>query len=352
MRRTPPTQGKDGINVLGKVLKAKKGKNANFKRSPGAQSSAEDADLLVASHAGHPIVESTWVKVDNIFIVKHADLASGHINFKGSILIKGNVLPQVHIEASGDIQINGSVENATVIAGNNLFVAGGVISEAKPDQNVPPKITSELKAGNEMRLRFVNQSKISCGGDLYFKDYVLNCEIVADGKVDGLSDKGKGIIMGGQCSSETSILIRQSGSDAYIRTCLSCGSLQKLIISQKKDSYRLERRLKEEKQLEQILDTIKSRGSPDKVGKVLLKKARKVLRALESIEAEIKLIKQRLTDLIPRITRAEAASITVMATIYPNTVFDLNQITNTVKEEKQKSTLKIINETIHFERIS
>ena len=116
MRRVPAFDGKDGTTVVGKVLKAKKGKNPNFKKYAGTEVSDSEGNVLIASVKGHPVLQKQGVKIDETLTVAQANLKTGNINFDGSVVINGDVLPQVSVMATGDVFIKGTVENASVEA--------------------------------------------------------------------------------------------------------------------------------------------------------------------------------------------------------------------------------------------
>ncbi|MFT5717194.1 MAG: hypothetical protein ACJAWS_000281 [Oleiphilaceae bacterium] len=48
----------------------------------------EDPNLLIASIKGHPIINSRGVLINNVLVVKIVGLATGNIDFNGSVYVE------------------------------------------------------------------------------------------------------------------------------------------------------------------------------------------------------------------------------------------------------------------------
>ena len=82
---------------------------------------------MISQKSGHPIIKDNTVLVDDTLILNEASLETGNIEYSGSVKISGDVKPNVRVEASGDIHVDGTVENADLISGNTVHVLKGVI---------------------------------------------------------------------------------------------------------------------------------------------------------------------------------------------------------------------------------
>ena len=80
--------------LLVKCSEAKKGKNPNFKKYAGTEVSDSEGNVLIASVKGHPVLQKQGVKIDETLTVAQANLKTGNINFDGSVVINGDVLPR------------------------------------------------------------------------------------------------------------------------------------------------------------------------------------------------------------------------------------------------------------------
>lgn len=109
-----PTDGKEGIDVLGKPIASKAGKAVNarfdktleFKPNEGR----DDYQTLIATVSGYAHEEDDKVSIrDTLIISGNLDYEMGHIDFIGSVRVGGDVQKGFHIKARGDIEILGSV---------------------------------------------------------------------------------------------------------------------------------------------------------------------------------------------------------------------------------------------------
>ena len=135
LQRVPATLGVDGATLTGKVLKAKNGNDAGFaKDTPGTIPDPENSNILISEIKGHPVAFHNGVRVDPTLRVEQVDLRSGNVVFDGSLLINGDATAGVLVESTGDVIIKGVVGNATIIAGNDVIISGGVIGPESTDE--------------------------------------------------------------------------------------------------------------------------------------------------------------------------------------------------------------------------
>ncbi|MFT7244598.1 MAG: hypothetical protein ACI82A_001956 [Candidatus Azotimanducaceae bacterium] len=336
MRRVSPVEPIDGINVFGKVTKAKKGKQLKFKKCPGAEVSVEDENLLVATVKGHPVEQNQGTRVDETLVLRKADLESGNIHFDGSVMIQGDVLPQVRIIAIGDIFVKGTVENADLIAGNNIVIGGGVISETSPDIHRPPKITTRLSANNELHARFLNLAKVYAGSSLVVQSYVLHSDITAGNNIM-IGDKGgKGALIGGKTYAGHSITANILGSSAYIATEIACGGLQDLKRSIASLTAKMDKRSNEAQQLNAILTKIKD-DPASKIGELTINRRTRITNTVHAIEAVILELGNQLAQEQAVLAEAEKSFIQASKAVFPKVAIKLHGSLHKEQIERGKS---------------
>jgi uncharacterized protein (DUF342 family) len=316
MRRQSATDGEPGTTVLGKEIKAKKGKVLTFKNHPGSEVSPDDDNVLLASAKGHPVIQTQGVRVDQTLSLPRANLRSGNINFDGSVIIDGDVFSQVHIIATGDIFVKGTVENAHLEAGFNIVIGGGVISESVPNLNEPPKITTTLSAGGDVHAKFLNQTSLTAKKSALIQSYVMNSELeIEENLVVGVMG-GKGALIGGSAFVGLSATLNSIGSSAYVHTELVCGRAHELRKELAPLSRLLERRTAERKQLEQILSKIQADPAPT-IGEITLNRRVRITKVIDAIEEQILLVESKQLDLTVRLEKADAAFVQVNRFLYP-----------------------------------
>ena len=345
MRREAPTNGTDGINVEGHPLKAKPGKQLKFAKCEGAEVSSDDDNLLLATRKGHPVIARQGVSVSDTLELKNVDLTTGNIHFDGSVSILGNVCSQTTVEASGDVNIRGYVENATVIAGNDIVVGAGVLSEQVGDEE-SPEFTSNLKAGGNIQARFFNQTDARANGNIIAAQYAMNSRLVATQKILLGDGGGKGVLLGGQAFAGAGAELNTLGSSAYVKTELYCASRKRLQLQQQTLQKDHERHQKELQQLQAFVAKV---GKPEKLGKVLIDKTRKIQNAILGLQERLQGIEEQLHSLEQLIENVPHASVVVNRKLFPNSFVSIGDLPFSSRDELNKTTLKIKGKVIIHE---
>jgi hypothetical protein len=185
--RVPPTEGRPGYDVFGKVIKPEPG--ADVRLSKGANTTvSNDGTKLLSSVGGFLEIKSNGlITVRPVYMV-NGDVAysTGIIEYKGDVVVKGDVRSGFAVIAGGDVQIRGAVEDAEVIAGGNVIINGGINSSG----------VAHVKAGGDVKVGFVKHGNIVAGGSVYIKIESIGSRIHAGGDVEVTRPDGR--IIGGE----------------------------------------------------------------------------------------------------------------------------------------------------------
>ncbi|MBO8164184.1 MAG: FapA family protein [Brevibacillus sp.] len=127
----PPVEGKEGYTVKGIPIPPKPVRAVLLHAGTGVGFVEEDAKI-VATESGRPQIEhrGNMVKVSILPKLTHpsdVDLKSGNIHFNGDVEVLGAVEEEMEVDAEGDVLLHGSVNVATVKAGNSIKINGNVI---------------------------------------------------------------------------------------------------------------------------------------------------------------------------------------------------------------------------------
>jgi uncharacterized protein (DUF342 family) len=192
---SPPEDGIEGMTVMGKTLSAPKGKPAKAPKGKNTRLS-EDGLKLFASKSGRVDYTAGLIEVSDVLrIADDVDMGVGNIDFPGDIEIKGNVISGLTIVATGNIEILGVVEAASIIAGKNIVLKTGI-------QGMDKGI---LQAGGNITARFIERTQAQAKGSLY-SDYIAHSTVSALGQV----------ALGGRHAKIISSIIR-SGKEVIAR---------------------------------------------------------------------------------------------------------------------------------------
>ncbi|MEY7998829.1 DUF342 domain-containing protein [Clostridium sp. Mt-5] len=121
------TQGENGYDVNGKILKHKKGKRLKLKVGMGC--TIKDENTVEAAIDGKPSVKGNTFYVHQVHEISgDVDLSTGSIRFMGDIVIHGSVKEGMEVECGNDLVIDKEVERASINATGNISVGGSVVA--------------------------------------------------------------------------------------------------------------------------------------------------------------------------------------------------------------------------------
>jgi uncharacterized protein (DUF342 family) len=115
------------------------------------------------------------------------------------------------VVVEGDVEIKGLIENAEVIASGNIMVQGGITGSDK----------CIVKAGENIQARFIANSRVEAGKDIYVKEAVMQSQLRAGGLIR-VSDK-KATIVGGNVQAFKEVESRIIGSQLATQTVIEVG---------------------------------------------------------------------------------------------------------------------------------
>lgn len=209
--KTPATQGKTGMSVLGKEMLGSVGRDMAFEVGNNVRIS-EDGLQLFAATGG--MIQYTGGKVSVqscLTIPGSVDHTVGNLECKGSIKIAGDVKAGFKIHTDGDVEIGGSVEEAIVIAGGSIQVKGGFFGHGE----------GLLRAGGDITLKFAEGQCLKAGRSVFVMEELIACTVHAKESVVMRGKKGR--IIGGEIHAGKEIRAPFLGRELGTRTNLTVG---------------------------------------------------------------------------------------------------------------------------------
>lgn len=312
---TPPTEGEDGIDVTGRELKAKSGKNPQIPQGRNTVLS-EDGTQLLAAMDGDITFSSNGFCVDTMLTIEESvDNSVGNLDYNGNILIKGDVKSGFKVNATGDIIVQGSVGSAHLCAGGSIEILEGMNGN---DQGT-------LRAYGDIKITFMESVNVVCYQDIYAAT-IVNSDIVCGGSV--YATKGKGVIVGGLIKAMKIVEARRIGNQSGCENVIKLGH-------ELSDEDDLETMQKELSTSVDTLDKI-NKNISYLMSKDAIPEHRKEL--LEKLEVQSVLYIQRIETLEEQIAEAENAKPDFSQCkvrshiIYPTTKISLDYAKYTVRD--------------------
>lgn len=332
MQRTPATEGKVGSNVLGEVIPAQAGEVIPFsKESKDVVVDPNDCNRFIADAKGHPVIMANGVLVDKTLKVSNVDIRTGNITLDGSLLVTGEVKSDMEINVTGDVIVAGIVGNATIIAGNDITIKGGVIGSEETAEDGSPSAT--LSAGGSIKAQFASLAELNAKRNVEVAQYIAHCNVSAKDKVLIGQNGGKGRIFGGSCHADEGVIANVLGTDADVRTLISVGSASE--IQKQLDSLSEEKQNQktQAQQLYAVFTQYMDLHKKKPLSKEKIQKATAIKNTVTSIKQKIEVITQQQSALNSELKQASSSDIIVKKAMYPNVLVAVNGLELPIRKE-------------------
>ena len=205
-----PTEGEPGEDVFGRPVPAQPGKPVPYKSRIGRNVAlSEDGTKAIAKVNGLVTVEKGRLVVSALYkIGGDVDFETGNIKFDGDVMINGSVLEDFTVEVTGSVQVAKNIERATVIAGTDISVAGGIIG----------KEGAEVVAGRKITASYTNNASLKASDSITIKNEMVHSMARAT-KV--FVHTGRGAVLGGEIHATEYINVKSAGDpDSCVTTVL------------------------------------------------------------------------------------------------------------------------------------
>ena len=163
----PPTDGTDGRDVVGGVIKARPGKPVDIKIDASLR--VDEKGCVIAEIDGLLQFHRAEVKVSPVLeVAEFVDFSTGNIDFDGSVLIRQGVRDRFVVKATRDIIVHGLVEAATIVCGGNFECRRGIAAKDR----------GELVVEGDADVGFLNNVRGEIKGHLTIRREIINCDLV------------------------------------------------------------------------------------------------------------------------------------------------------------------------------
>lgn len=315
----PPTEGEDGSDVRGNLLKAKPGIAAKLPKGKNTELT-DNRDRLVALKDGQVNFINGRLNVYPVYEVHgNVDNSTGNIKFVGKVVVGGNVLTGFEIQAEGDIEVNGVVEGAKLISGGDIILKRGAQGSGR----------GTLICEGSLVSKFIENCTVETGGEIVAE--AIMHSVVKSKSAIGLEGR-KGLLVGGNIVARQEVRAKTIGSPMATITHIEVGVDPDL----RKDMEDLERKIKKDKKsLEQVEYNIKLIAKMAKKGyvpenkRVLLKKCVGLKAQLEQNMKQNGMNLNRMKEQLNAISRGKIAAEKI---VYPGTIITIGSSSMHIKD--------------------
>ena len=318
----PADLGAHGTDVTGKDLPPKKVKELRILAGKNT-SLEEEGKKLIATINGHAVLDiDNKVVVSNVLeIAGNIDASTGDIKYEGNVIIKGNVNTGYRVESTGNIEVEGVVEGATLIAGGDIVLRRGIQGMNK----------GYLRAEGSLITKFIENATVVVkgkieSGSILHSDVISKYEIYVRGR--------KGLLVGGSVRANVLIEAQSIGSSMGSNTKISVGIDAEVQDRIRKLTEELKGLQAEEYRTRQLIELLRAKQQQGTLTKEHIAALPKTVQhytelkeRIEAIDSEIEEDSLNIDDSI------ENARIVVKDKIYAGVIISIAGEYSTVNEE-------------------
>lgn len=316
-----PVDGVDGKTVTGKPVLARRGRPQPPLSGKGF-SRSEDNVTYTADITGKIEMKNNRIQVLSVYEISgDVDVHTGNIDFRGDVVIHGNVTVGAVVRATGSVTVDGICEACTIEAGKDIVLRGGVLGGHK----------AFIRSKGDIHAKFFEYSTIEAEGCIEVNS-ALSSNLVSYDRI--ILDGKRASLVGGYAYATSGIEAVLLGNPNEVKTQVHVGASTEVL----KGIIDLQNRLMESKNvLERISEglvqfekTAKEQG----INVSFDERRVALLRTKMTKQAEIATDNKELDRLNAIVERGKGATVRVVRDVYPGTTVTIDQSSLLVKEQQ------------------
>lgn len=315
-----PTDGHNGMTVTGRVIPARRGRplppltGKGFDRTP-------DNRTYVANCSGKIEMLNNRIAILPIYEVEgDVDITTGNVDFRGDVVIHGNVATGARVTATGSVTIDGIAEGCTIEAGKDIILRQGFLGAYK----------GRIRTKGSVIAKFIEHATVEADGMVELTS-ALNCNITSYDKVC-INGKTANVV-GGTIFGASGVDAYSLGTAAEVKTIIRAG-ISRTFAAQAEELRQHVADLKDtiEKinaglvQFDALPEELKDDAKREQ--RVLL------LRTRIAKQAELADLSTKLEKTETVLERSRDARVRVTKAVYPGVAVEINGFMNVIKEEQ------------------
>ena len=320
------TKGSNGMDVRGKKIFGKNGKEQIALKGKGFKLDENNQDIYIATVDGRlEYEENRSINISNLYEVKgDVNFATGSIQFPGDVHIHGNVTDGATVRASGQIIVDGCGESASLYAGQDIILKNGMQGAGK----------GELVAKGNVSAKFFEHAVVRADGKI-LAGAIMNCDteskdsIVVSGKI--------GALIGGTTKAVELIEANIIGNMSEAKTILRVGYGAELTAEVNQNEMQIE---EVQSVIDKLTDGIEKLEAYLKTGNNPDMAAKKMeMIKLKFVEkGKLDKLQQKKKELMEYVMKSKRARVCVNKSVYPRVTIQINDIVLINKSENYNVT--------------
>lgn len=319
--RIPPREGAPGMDVRGEIIPGRLGKDVRFKLGRNVVADPDQKALYAATDGMVALTEQDKINVFPVFEVEgDVDYRIGHIDFLGTVVIRGNVLSGFKVKAAGDIRITGGVESAEVVSNGSIDIGAGILGHNK----------AVIRAGVDVISAYIQDALVIAERNVVVSQSILHAQVRAGKAV--VCNGSKGLIVGGTIQAGERVTARTIGNTMSTPTMIEVGVLPELrneLSSLRVRLRQVQEGLDKTDKALVLLNQLAAAGAltPEKLAMRI-----KLTHTRKQASDEAELMKERILEMEKKLEETDKASVEVVSAVYGGTKVVLGRYTRFVKD--------------------
>lgn len=205
-----PTPGENGMSVTGKTQVARRGKMLMPLTGKGF-SRSEDGEIYTSMMNGKIEKNGSKILISPVYEIKgDVDMHTGNIEFHGDVVVHGNVVAGMKIQATGSVTVDGVVEAAEIRAAKDILIRAGVIGGEK----------AFIQTKGNLIAQFMEFATVEVEGCIQ-ADAILSCDVTCHDRIEMKGRRAS--IVGGSVFAVGGIEVMSLGNANETRTDIYVG---------------------------------------------------------------------------------------------------------------------------------
>jgi hypothetical protein len=322
-----PVDGHNGLTVTGKVVTAKRGRPLPPLTGKGFERSADNR-VYRATTTGKIDFKNNRIMILPVYEVSgDVDMTTGNIDFRGDVVIHGNVAPGARIHATGTVTIDGIAESCSIEAGKQIILRSGFLGGYK----------GTIRSKGSIVAKFIEYATVEAEGLIELTS-ALNCTITSYDRV--LVNGKTANVVGGSIYGAAGVEASSLGTPAEVRTIVSAG-VSRDVLAQATELRQKVSALSE--MIDKIntgLKQFEEAAAENHVDISHDERRVSLLRARITKQAELSKAGEELGRIEAIMDRSKNATVRVLKTVYPGVSVEINGFINNMKEEQTSVEFK------------
>ena len=317
----PAVQGESGHTVTGKELTPKIGKELAPLRGRGFERSADNRTYTAVIDGKIEFLNGR-INITNFYeVYDDIDIVFGNVDFAGDVVIHGNICAGMSVRAGGSLTVEGVVEGASIWAGKDIILKGGVLGDGK----------AQIFSRGNIYASFFEYARVEALGMIQ-ADSLLQCDVECRKNV--VLEGKKGVILGGRVHAIEGIEANEIGNPSELKCIIEVGigderyqkmnDLQEKIAGLAKEVKRIEQELKKFDQREKD-EGVSYRNNPQRV---------QLLRDYIRDSSTEKADRFELSELRAEEEAARTATVHITRAVYPGVQIVIGRLQVPVKSKQ------------------